>query len=112
MGARARPARDHYTGATADARSRILDEAQQVFAVPLRAIIEENPIEVRLRDRTVETTIRELLLAAEEKGKSGDVAQYLVGAKLALRLNLQIPVYPANKSDRTSHFDPAPRLRP
>lgn len=99
-----------FGGATAEARNRILDGAQQVFAAPLRAIIEENPLEVRVRDRTAEATVRELLLAAEQKGKSGDVAQYLVGAKLALRLNRQIPVYPANKSDRTSHFDPAPRL--
>jgi hypothetical protein len=99
-----------FARATPDGRSRILDEAQQVFAAPLRAIIEENPIEVHLRDRTAEATVRELLLAAEEKGKSGDVAQYLVGAKLALRLNRQVPVYPANKSDRTSRFDHAPRL--
>jgi hypothetical protein len=99
-----------FTRATPDSRARILDEAQQVFAAPLRTIIEEDPLEVRLRDRTAEATLRELLLAAEEKGKSGDVAQYLVGAKLALRLNLPIPVYPANKSDRTSRFDPAPRL--
>jgi len=63
-----------------------------------------------LRDRTAEAILTELLLAAEEKGKSGDVAQYLVGAKLALRFNRSVPVYPANKSDRTSRFDPAPRL--
>jgi hypothetical protein len=99
-----------FTRAKRDARSRILDEAQQVFATALRTIIEEDPLEVRLRGRTAEATVRELLLAAEEKGKSGDVAQYLVGAKLALRLNRPIPVYPANKSDRTSRFDPAPRL--
>jgi len=99
-----------FAGATAEVRAHIIDEAQQIFAAPLRAIIEENPLEVRLRDRTAEAIVSEILSAAEEKGKSGDVAQYLVGAKLALRLNRPIPVYPANKSDRTSHFDPAPRL--
>lgn len=70
----------------------------------------EKPLEVRLRERTAEAVISELLMAAEQKGKSGDVAQYLVGAKLALRFNREIPVYPANKSDRTSHFDKVPRL--
>jgi hypothetical protein len=99
-----------FAGATPDERDRILDDAQLVFATPLRAIIEEDPLEVRVRDRTAEATIREILLAADGKGKSGDVAQYLVGAKLTLRLNRQFPVYPANKSDRTSHFDLAPRL--
>ena len=54
-----------------------------------------------------------MLRAAEEKGKSGDVAQYLVGAKLALRFNLEIPVYPANKSDRDQKLDDARgRLKP
>ena len=99
-----------FAGAPTEARNDIIDEAQQIFGTPLRAIIDENPLEVRLRDRTAEAILTELLLAAEEKGKSGDVAQYLVGAKLALRFNRSVPVYPANKSDRTSRFDPAPRL--
>jgi hypothetical protein len=99
-----------FANATPEVRSQIINEAQEIFAAPLRAIIEENPLEVRLRERTAEVVVSDLLLAAEEKGKSGDVAQYLVGAKLALRFNREIPVYPANKSDRTSHFDPAPRL--
>ena len=91
-------------------RGRLIDHAQGIFAEPLRKIIEQDPLEARLRDRTAEAVINEVLLAAEEKGKSGDVAQYLVGAKLALRFNRDIPVYPANKSDRTSHRDTAPRL--
>jgi hypothetical protein len=99
-----------FAKASAAVRSRILTKAQDVFAGPLRNIIEQDPLEAHLRNRTAESVINELLLAAEEKGKSGEVAQYLVGAKLALRLSREIPVYPANKSDRTSHFDPAPRL--
>jgi hypothetical protein len=99
-----------FASATPEVRSEILNEMQAIFAVPLRAILEENPLEVRLRERTAEAVISELLEAAEAKGKSGDVAQYLVGAKLAMRFNRTIPVYPANKSDRTSCFDPAPRL--
>src|SRR5262249_32829148 len=99
-----------FADATPVERDRMINEAQMVFADRLRAILEEDPLEARLRDRTAEAVVKELLLAAEEKGKSGDVAQYLVGAKLALRLNRDIPVYPANKSDRTSYLDDAPRL--
>jgi len=99
-----------FAKATPEGRSSIIDEAQDVFAARLRAIIEQDPLEVNLRNRTAESVISELLQDAEEKGKSGDVAQYLVGAKLALRFKREMPVYPANKSDRTSHFDPAPRL--
>jgi hypothetical protein len=50
------------------------------------------------------------LLQAEEKAKSGDVAQYLVGAKLALRFKRDIPIHPANKSDRKSFFDKGAKL--
>ncbi|MGB2755632.1 MAG: DUF4928 family protein, partial [Phycisphaerae bacterium] len=53
--------------------------------------------------------IRDLLIQAEAKGKTGDVAQYLVGAKLMLRLKRDIPVYPANKADRKSWSDQQPR---
>jgi hypothetical protein len=89
-------------------RSQIIDEAQATIATPLRSII-ERPLVVSLCGRTAEAVVNELLVDAEAKGKSGDVAQCLVGAKLSLRFNRPIPVYPANKSDRTSHFDPAPR---
>jgi hypothetical protein len=102
-------AKTGFSDVAPEAKSQIIDEAQAAIAAPLRSII-ERPLEVRLRERTAEVVVSDLLLAAEEKGKSGDVAQYLVGAKLALRFNREIPVYPANKSDRTSHFDPAPRL--
>lgn len=90
-------------------RNRIIDEAQAEIAFPLRRLI-ERPLRVHLNGLSAEAVITDVLKAAEEKGKSGEVAQYLVGAKLALRFNREIPVYPANKSDRTSHFDLAPRL--
>jgi hypothetical protein len=99
-----------FGNANAKVRGQIVDQVQGIFAAPLRTIIEEDPLEVHLRGRTAEAVISDLLLAAEEKGKSGDVAQYLVGAKLALRFKREIPVHPANKSDRTSHVDPTPRL--
>jgi hypothetical protein len=99
-----------FASANASDKILIIDQAQAVIAAPLRTIIEQDPLEARLRDRSAEVVIGELLLAAQEKGKGGEVAQYLVGAKLALRFNREMPVYPANKSDRSSHFDPAPRL--
>jgi hypothetical protein len=99
-----------FANATPEGRNQIINEAQDIFAAPLRNIIEQDPLAARVRGRTAEAVVNDLLLAAEAKGKSGDVAQYLVGAKLALRFKRPIPVYPANKSDRTSHFDLAPRL--
>lgn len=100
----------NFAKTTPKRRNVIIDDAQSAFAAPLRKIVEQDPIDGRMRERTAEAVINDILLAAEEKGKSGEVAQYLVGAKLSLRLQREIPVYPANKSDRTSHFDPAPRL--
>ena len=38
------------------------------------------------------------------------MAQYLVGAKLAMRLNRDIPIYPVNKADRKSRSDRKARL--
>jgi len=99
-----------FATANSKTRQEIISEAQEVFAAPLRTILEQDPLEARLRGRTAEAVLKELILAAENKGKSGDVAQYLVGAKLALRFKINVPIYPANKSDRTSYFDPAPRL--
>ena len=99
-----------FAVASSEVRDHIITIAQAIFATPLRNIIEQDPIEVRLRGRTAEAVINELLMDADDKSKSGDVAQYLVGAKLALRFGREIPVYPANKSDRSSHHDPAPRL--
>ncbi|MDZ7618898.1 MAG: DUF4928 family protein, partial [Patescibacteria group bacterium] len=57
-----------------------------------------------------EAVIHDVLKQAADKGKSGDVAQYLVGAKLALRFNRDIPVLPANKADRKSRSDREARL--
>ena len=57
-----------------------------------------------------EAVIHELLLQSDEKGQSGNVAQYLVGAKLELRFKREIVVCPANKSDRKSRFDEHAKL--
>jgi hypothetical protein len=76
----------------------------------MRQIIEQEPLVARTRERTAESLIHELLIQAEEKGQAGNVAQYLVGAKLELRLGRDIPVRPANKSDRKSRSDSMAKL--
>jgi len=91
-------------------RDKIISDAQAVLALPLRNLIEQEPLIARIKGRTAEAVIHELLLQADEKGKSGDVAQYLVGAKLSLRFKRAFPVHSANKSDRKSFFDPNAKL--
>lgn len=99
-----------FADASTEKREKIIDEVQAELAKPLRAIIEQEPFEARIKGRSVEAIIHELLLAADEKGKSGEVAQYLVGAKLVLRFKREIPVHPANKSDRKYRADEAAKL--
>ncbi len=86
-------------------KEKMLDEAQQIFANQLRSILEEGPLRVRIHGKTAETVISEILKLAEARHKAGDVAQYLVGAKLAIRLQRDIPIHGANKGDRKSHAD-------
>jgi hypothetical protein len=64
---------------------------------------------VQIGGRTVQAVIRELLEKAEATGKGGDVAQYLVGAKLELRLEIQLPKHGANLADKRSKRGSAPR---
>jgi hypothetical protein len=93
-----------------EARGNLIDLAQGAFAAILRGILEQEPLEVRVRGRSAEAILHEVLKQAEDKGKSGDVAQYLVGAKLALRFKRDIPIFPANKADRKSRSDRDARL--
>jgi hypothetical protein len=90
-----------------DARKReaVLDTTQTAIAEVLRGILETDPLRVRIKGRSAESVIREILMLADERGKSGDVAQYLVGAKLMIRLQREIPVLAANKGDRKSYAD-------
>jgi hypothetical protein len=99
-----------FPSASPAAQGQLLDLAQGTFAGVLRGILEQEPLEVRVKGRSAEVVVRELMKQAEEKGKAGDVAQYLVGAKLMLRLNRDVPVHQANKRDRKSLFDPNARL--
>ncbi len=95
---------------SAEMREELIDTAQNAFAKILRKILEQEPIGVRIRGRSAEAVIHDVLKLADGKGKSGDVAQYLVGAKLALRFEQDIPVLAANKADRKSRFDRDARL--
>lgn len=99
-----------FTNASPEEREAIITKAQLELSKPLRAIIDQEPLEARIKGRSAEAIIHHLLRDAEEKGKSGDVAQYLVGAKLALRFKREIPVHPANKSDRKHRADANARL--
>jgi hypothetical protein len=76
----------------------------------LRRILEEEPLEVRIAGRSAVAVIGDVLRQAESRGKAGEVAQYLVGAKLKLRFGCDVPVYPANKADRKSRSDREARL--
>ncbi len=91
-------------------RLALITLAQESIGEILRRLVEQGPLEVRIRRRAVETVIADVLKQAEEKNKAGDVAQYLVGAKLMLRFNREIPILPVNKGDRKSRSDPKPRL--
>ena len=87
------------------AREKLIDQGQATLATHLRAILEEEPLTVRLKGRSAEAVIREVLAQADDKGKSGEVAQYLVGAKLELRFGCELPLHGANLGDRRSHSD-------
>jgi hypothetical protein len=87
----------------------MIDHAQEALCSILRAILDQEPLDARPKGRTAEAVVRDLLRQAEAKGKSGEVAQYLVGAKLQLRLGLEIPVVAYNVGDRRSHADASAR---
>lgn len=95
--------------ASENERTRLIDEFQLAAADILRSLLEANPIIVTTSNRSAEAVIADVLQQAADKGKCGDVAQYLVGAKLMRRLRRDMPVYPANKGDRKSLTDPSPR---
>lgn len=94
-----------FDAAGPDDQAKMIDATQERFGTILRNILEQEPLEARTKGRSAEAVIREILKQAEAKGKAGDVAQYLVGAKLQLRLKRDIPVVPSNKGDRKSRSD-------
>jgi len=99
-----------FERASESEQSTIIDAAQSPFAQAMHQILEQDPLQARVKGRSAVAVVKELLDQADEKGKAGDVAQYLVGAKLMLRLGIEIPVHQANKGDRKSRSDESPRL--
>ena len=99
-------------GTSDPTQGKVLDEAQEAIGTILKRIAEQDPIRVHSRGRSSEFVIGDILEQAADKGRIGDCAQYLVGAKLLLRfpdLEAQLPVMGANKGDRKSFSDEAPR---
>lgn len=94
-----------FEAASADDRAKMIDDAQNTLGAILRTILDQEPLEARPKGRSAEAVLREILKQAEAKGKSGEVAQYLVGAKLMLRLQREIPVVGYNKGDRRARGD-------
>jgi hypothetical protein len=99
-----------FSKASERKRLELLDDAQNQIGYHLRQLIEEGPLRIKTQGKTAEAVISDLLKQAEKKNKGGDVAQYLVGAKLTIRLQIDIPVHGANKGDRKSHADTSARL--
>lgn len=99
-----------FNAATEEEKSSMLTLFQESVVRGLREILEQGPLVANFRGRTAEFMIGELLDQAEVKGKTGDVAQYLVGAKLSMRFQREIPIHPANKGDRKALGDPNARL--
>ncbi len=94
-----------FEGMDDSKRQALIDQAQVPLANCIRDILESEPLVARLKGRTAPAIIREILQQAESRGRSGEVAQYLVGAKLMIRLQREIPVVGWNKSDRESWND-------
>src|SRR5262249_54553399 len=80
-------------------RAQLITTLQDELGKILRDILEQDPLEARVRGRSAEAVIRDLLKQAEGKNKAGDVAQYLVAAKLMIRLKRDIKVVAANKAN-------------
>lgn len=88
-----------------------VDRLQRRFANAIRAILETEPFVARIKGRTAEAVIADLLDQAEQRGRAGAVAQYLVGAKLQLRFpGLDVPRHAYNKGDRKRRGDDNARL--
>ncbi|MCY4476132.1 MAG: DUF4928 family protein [Chloroflexi bacterium] len=71
---------------TADEREAEFDRMQTILVGKARKVFDGERLSFEFRHRTASReVIRVILDAAHERGKAGDVAEYLVGAKLALR---------------------------
>ncbi|MEO1007260.1 MAG: DUF4928 family protein [Planctomycetota bacterium] len=102
-----------FEQASSARQTEILEASQQVLAERIRQVLEVDPLKLRVEDRTAEFAISDVLDQAAQRGKVGDVAQYLVGAKLHLRFPeraADILVSSAFQGNRRSHTDAEARL--
>ena len=71
---------------TKDEREAEFDRMQSILVGKAREVFDAEKLSFEFRHRTASReVIRVILDTAHERGKAGDVAEYLVGAKLALR---------------------------
>lgn len=78
---------------SAEARTAVLEDCQRFLVGKVRQFHSRRRLEVVFDPTmTIRDLVRRILEIARERGQSGQVAQYLVGAKLALRFrDLEIP---------------------
>lgn len=95
----------------AQRRAGIIDQWQNDLVSLLRSVLEAKPIIAITRGRSEESIISGVLDDAAHRGLAGQVAQYLVGAKLMLKYpDLPIPKHPFNKGDRRHLGDKKARI--
>lgn len=97
-----------YNEMDEESRSTLIEAAQGRFAASLRDILDVEPLVARVKARSAEAAIADVLDQAEAKGRAAAVAQYLVGAKLQLRFPKKrelIVLHGSNKGDRKSRGD-------
>ncbi len=98
-----------FEALSVDEQDDLLGRAQHHLAMRIREIAETAPIMVHIEGRSAESVIRDVLEQGDARSKSGDIAQYLVAAKLELRLGIELPLHPANKGDRKGFDDTSAR---
>lgn len=101
-------AAEKFTPTRPKASTDLIDAMQSHLASLLKSILDVEPLTVRVKGRSAEAAIMDVLEQAEAKGRIGSVAQYLVGAKLQLRFPSKrdaITLFASNQGDRKSRGD-------
>lgn len=99
---------EDFVVADSTGQAAIIESMQRHISEKLRTITDREPLSVRIKNRTAESVIADILNQADIKGKAAEVSQYLVGAKLLLKFPhkaSQIAVLGSNKGDRKSWMD-------
>lgn len=97
-----------FDRASPGARAALLDKMQALIAERIRALLDSEPLAVRVARRSARAVVLDLLEQAQKKGHAATVSQYLVGAKLLLKYpekRDRIAVAGAYEGDRKSRDD-------